>query len=177
MERREEKIRAFRKTRDLFFKEDFRSPLKEADRRGFAGLVYYPIDLSYAIAGEIEKYPLEPKPLYINLSTNKGKEKKYVKYGRFNFKLAGKEASLQIFRPLGEGELFLPFRDKTSETETHPAGRYLFIEPMTDGRALVDFNRAYNPFCEYHEKYVCPLPPKENWLNRAIRAGEKRFQR
>jgi uncharacterized protein len=177
MDRREEKVKVFRKTRDLFFKEDFRSPLKETDQHGFEGLVYYPVDLSYAIVGQIEKHPLEPKPSYINLFTNKGKEKKYVRYGRFKFKLAGKDDSLQIYRPLGGGELFLPFRDRTSETETHREGRYLFIEPMAGGRALVDFNRAYNPFCEYNEKYVCPLPPKENWLDRFIRAGEKRFHR
>ena len=65
-------------------------------------------------SGSIEKYPTEPKPIYVNLPTNKEREKKYVKYGRFKFKLEGKEYILQIYRPLGGGELFLPFKDKTS---------------------------------------------------------------
>jgi uncharacterized protein (DUF1684 family) len=191
MERREEKIKAFRAKKDQFFKEDFRSPLKESDRKKFKGLLYYPIDLQYAMTGVIERYPAEPKPLYVNLPTSKGRERKYVKYGRFRFKREGKEYVLQIYRPLGGGELFLPFKDKTSGKETYPEGRYLYIEAMPGGsesvgttpvpgtrteKVLIDFNRAYNPFCQYNEKYTCPFAMKENWLEISIRAGEKRFR-
>lgn len=176
MERREEKIRIFREKRDRFFKEDPYSPLKETDRKKFKGLTYYPIDLKYAVTGSIEKYPTDPKPIYVNLPTNKEREKKYVKYGRFKFKLDNKEYVLHIYRPLGGGDLFLPFKDKTSETETYAEGRYLNIEYMPGGKALIDFNRACNPFCEYHGKYICPFAPRENWLDIEIRAGEKRFR-
>jgi len=176
MEQREEKLKAFRLKRDQFFKNDSHSPLKESAQKKFKALIYYPIDLKYAVTGSIEKYPTEPKPIYVNLPTNKEREKKYVKYGRFKFKLEGKEYILQIYRPLGEGELFLPFKDKTSETETYRMGRYLNIEPMPGGKVLIDFNRAYNPFCEFNEKYTCPFAPKENWLDIEIRAGEKRYK-
>ncbi len=176
MERREEKLRVFREKRDRFFKQDPHSPLKETDRKRFKNLLYYPIDLKYTMVGSIEKYPTEPKPIYVNLPTNKEREKKYVKYGRFKFKLEGKEYILQIYRPLGGGELFLPFKDKTSETETYRMGRYLNIEPMPGGKVLIDFNRAYNPFCQYNEKYTCPFAPGENWLGIEIRTGEKRFK-
>jgi len=175
MERREEKLKAFRVKKDQFFKEDSQSPLKEADRKRFKGLIYYPIDLKYAMVGTIERYPIEPKPIYINLPTSKGKEKKYVKYGKFRFKWEGKGNVLQIYRPLGGGELFLPFKDKTSGKETYSEGRYLYIEPMPGGKVLIDFNRAHNPFCQYNEKYTCPFAPKENWLDISIPAGEKRF--
>jgi hypothetical protein len=77
---------------------------------------------------------------------------------------------------LGGGEFFLPFKDKTSGTETYSDGRYLYIEPISGGKVLIDFNRAYNPFCAYNEKYTCPFAPKENWLGTAIQAGEKRFR-
>lgn len=176
MEQREEKLKAFRAKKDHFFKEDSQSSLKEVDRKKFKGLIYYPIDLKYAMVGSIERYPTEPKPLYVNLGTSKGREKKYVKYGRFKFKWDGKEYVLQIYRPLGGGELFLPFKDKTSGAETYPEGRYLYIEPMPGGKVLIDFNRAYNPFCAYNEKYTCPLVPKENWLDIPIPTGEKRFR-
>lgn len=175
-EGREGKLRAFREMRDQFFREDPRSPLREKDRKKFQGLLYYPVDLNYAMVGSIERYPVEPKPLYANLPTSKGTEKKYVKHGRFKFRWMGKEYTLQIYRPLGGGELFLPFKDRTSETETYPKGRYLFIEPMPEGRLLIDFNRAYNPFCEYNERYTCTYAPEENWLGVEIRAGEKRFR-
>jgi len=176
MERREERLKVFRAKRDQFFKEDPHSPLKEADRKKFKGLLYYPINLRYAMTGSIERYPTEPKPIYANLPTNKERERKYVKYGRFKFRWEGKEYVLQIYRPLGGGELFLPFKDKTSGTETYSDGRYLYIEPMPGGKVLIDFNRAYNPFCAYNEKYTCPFAPKENWLGTAIQAGEKRFR-
>ncbi len=176
MERREEKLKVFREKRDRFFEQDPHSPLKETDRKRFKNLLYYPIDLKYTMVGSIEKYPTEPKPIYVNLPTNKEREKKYVKYGRFKFKLEGKEYILQIYRPLGGGELFLPFKDKTSETETYRMGRYLNIEPMPGGKVLIDFNRAYNPFCQYNEKYTCPFAPGENWLGIEIRTGEKRFK-
>jgi uncharacterized protein (DUF1684 family) len=128
------------------------------------------------MVGTIERYSIEPKPIYANLPTSKGREKKYVKYARFKFRMSGKEVALQIYRPLGGGELFLPFKDKTSEKETYPHGRYLFIEPMPGGKVLIDFNRAYNPFCAYNEKYTCSFAPEENRLDILIRAGEKRFR-
>jgi uncharacterized protein (DUF1684 family) len=176
MEMREQKLKIFREKKDRFFKEDTQSPLKESDRKKFKGLIYYPIDLKYSMIGSIEKYPTEPKPIYILLPTNKEMGRKYVKYGRFKYKWEGKEYILQIYRPLGGGELFLPFKDKTSETETYPKGRYLYIESMLGGKVLIDFNRAYNPFCQFNEKYTCPFAPEENWIDIAIRSGEKRFR-
>ncbi len=176
LEKREARLKRFREKRDRFFREDPQSPLKEADRIRFKGLVYYPIDLKYAMAGFIEKYPTQPKPLYVTLPTNKEAGRKYVKYGRFKFKWDGKEYALQIYRPLASDELFLPFKDKTSGTETYERGRYLYLEPMPGGRVLIDFNRAYNPFCQFNEKYTCPFAPEENRLDIAIRAGEKRFR-
>jgi uncharacterized protein len=176
MERREERLALFRQTRDQFFKADPSSPLKEADRKTFKGLIYYPIRLQYAMTGMIERYPMDPKPLYKDLPTNKEKVRKYVKYGRFKFKSERKEYVLQIYRPLGGGELFLPFKDKTSGKETYINGRYLFIEPMAGGRVLIDFNRAYSPFCHFSEKYTCPFATEENDLKLAVEAGEKRFR-
>jgi len=176
MEKREEKLKTFREKRNLFFKEDPQSPLKESERKTFKGLLYYPMDMRYAMIGSIERYPIDPRPIYTHLPTSKGTEKKYVKYGRFKFGWAGKEYVLQIYRPLGEGEPFLPFKDRTSEADTYPKGRYLFIETMPGGKVLIDFNRAYNPFCEYNEKYTCTFAPEENWLGIAIRVGEKRFR-
>ena len=43
------------------------------------------------------------------------------------------------------------------------------------GRFTLDFNRAYNPYCAYNDAWRCPLPPSENWLAVAIRAGELSF--
>jgi uncharacterized protein (DUF1684 family) len=176
MEKREERLRGFREKRDRYFREDPQSPLTETERQRFKGLLYYRINLQYAVVGTLDRYPTEPKPLYVSLPTSKGQERKYVKYGRFRFLWEGRKYVLQIYRPLGGGELFLPFKDRTSGTETYPEGRYLHIEPLSETKVLIDFNRAYNPFCEYNKKYTCPYAPRENWLELAIPAGEKRFR-
>jgi len=44
-----------------------------------------------------------------------------------------------------------------------------------DGNWVLDFNRAYNPTCAYSDRYECPLPPTENWLEVPIEAGEQAF--
>jgi uncharacterized protein (DUF1684 family) len=175
LEDRVEKLKTFRERRDRFFKEDPNSPLKEFDRKNFKGLRYFPIDMRYTMVGVIKPYS-DSKSLYVYLPTNKGRDKKYVRYGYFRFKWEGREYVLQVYRPLGGGELFLPFKDKTSGKETYPDGRYLPIETMPEGKVLIDFNRASNPFCEYNEKYLCPFAPQENWLPIEIRAGEKRYR-
>lgn len=174
---REEQLKLFRQKRDLFFREDPHSPLPQNMKKRFRGLDYYPIDLKYAITGSVERLISRGnQTIYVYLPTNTGKDRKYVKYGRFRFRLEGKQFVLFIYRPLGGGELFLPFKDRTSERDTYPRGRYLFVEPLPDGQVLVDFNRAYNPFCAYNNKFTCPFAPPENWLDIEIRAGEKRFQ-
>jgi uncharacterized protein (DUF1684 family) len=173
---RKEQLQIFREKRDRFFKEDAHSPLTGADRKRFKGLLYYPIDLQYAVIGSVETYPAGAKPVYVNLPTSKGQEKRYVRTGRFRFRLGAESLVLQIYRPLAGEELFLPFRDRTSGMETYPGGRYLYVEPLPGGRVLIDFNRAYNPFCEFSDKYICPLAPPENWLDIPIRAGEKRYR-
>ncbi|MFW6282285.1 MAG: DUF1684 domain-containing protein [bacterium] len=41
---------------------------------------------------------------------------------------------------------------------------------------VIDFNKAYNPFCAYSEKYVCTLIPPDNRLNIKLKVGEKKFK-
>jgi uncharacterized protein (DUF1684 family) len=67
----------------------------------------------------------------------------------------------------------LPFVDALAGKATYGAGRYLEPEPLPNGRLLVDFNYAYNPYCAYNALYSCPLTPFENRLKVPIRAGEK----
>jgi uncharacterized protein (DUF1684 family) len=52
-------------------------------------------------------------------------------------------------------------------------GRYVEVEPRGEDVFLVDFNRAYNPYCAYEERWACPLVPAENRIPVPVRAGEK----
>lgn len=49
------------------------------------------------------------------------------------------------------------------------------IDVALSDQLKLDFNYAYNPYCSYAERYRCPLPPADNKLTVAVRAGEKRY--
>ncbi len=72
-------------------------------------------------------------------------------------------------------DIFLPFVDSQAGKGTYGAGRYLDPEQLPNGKFLIDFNLAYNPYCAYNENWNCPIPPTENKLDVPIRAGEKIF--
>jgi uncharacterized protein (DUF1684 family) len=108
------------------------------------------------------------------MQTSTGEVQTHQKYGRFKFTVEGQAAELTIYA--GENGYFLPFADSLAGTETYGAGRYLEPEPLGEGKFLVDFNVAYNPYCAYNQNFSCPIPPKENRLKVAIRAGEKVFE-
>jgi uncharacterized protein (DUF1684 family) len=78
----------------------------------------------------------------------------------------------------GDGQLFLIFADRTNGKETYGAGRFLYAAPPAPGsdRVIVDFNQSYNPPCVFTPYATCPLPPPENRLDLAVRAGEKKYR-
>jgi hypothetical protein len=73
----------------------------------------------------------------------------------------------------GESSLEVYFRDATSGVGSYPAGRFVSLEPLPDGRYRLDFNRARNPFCAYNAAYPCPAPWPGNTIAAPIRAGER----
>lgn len=70
--------------------------------------------------------------------------------------------------------IFLPFRDATNEKETYGGGRYIDLKIPEKDNLIIDFNKAYNPYCAYNAfDYNCPIVPVENKLPVEIRAGVK----
>jgi uncharacterized protein (DUF1684 family) len=133
----------------------------------------------YRFEGKIERYIIninDPK-YYATFQTNKGPKKRYIRYGRFRFKLEGKDYTLELYKSILGDRIFIPFYDKTNGQETYEGGRYVDAEILMPGyRIVVDFNYAYNPSCAYNDKFVCILPLEENRLNIEILAGEKEFR-
>lgn len=163
------------KDRDAFFKNHQRSPLSAKDKKSFTGLKYYPFKDQYVFTGTIKRHILHinnPK-YYATFLTNKGTNKRYLRYGEFHFTLGGKEYTLEIYKSILSDMLFIPFKDKTNGKETYEAGRYIDAEILPDYKMVLDFNMAYHPACAYNEKFVCVLPPRENMMDVEIRAGEK----
>jgi len=160
----------FRKKKDEFYATDAQSPLSEEQKRTFTGLHYYPENPDLKFTLTIEEFVHKEM---VSIQTSKGDVRSYERFGKITFPIEGKSVSLTIYK--AEQDFFLPFIDSQAGKETHPAGRYLEIEPLTDGKYLVDFNMAYNPYCAYNDRWSCPLTPPENHLSVAIRAGEKIF--
>jgi len=167
-----EALGRFRAMRDEFFATDPSSPLTPPQRARFRGLAYYPPNPELAVEAGREA---SATPRYVDLVTSSGDTERYRGAGVVRFELAGVSAAITLFRS-GRGELFVPFRDATSGTETYGAGRYLEARTLGDGRVLLDFNYAYNPFCAYGPEWRCPIPPIENHLAVPIRAGEMRYR-
>lgn len=70
------------------------------------------------------------------------------------------------------GQPMFVIRDATSGQETYAASRFLMGEDMTDDAITLDFNRAFTPPCGFTPFAICPLPPRQNILPFAVRAGE-----
>ena len=161
---------SFRREKDAFFAQDRQSPLTSQQKRDFHGLNYFPENPGL----RLEVKPVElPEKERIEMQTSTGDVQVYQRHSRFRFQVDGQDAELAIYE--SDGGFFLPFVDALAGKETYPAGRYLEPEPLPDGRFLIDFNMAYNPYCAYNEHWSCPLTPFENRLKLPIRAGEKIF--
>ena len=161
-------IYTYRQKKDEFFANDPHSPVEGT----FAGLRYFPVSPKFIVAPDVERFA-EPKTA--ELITSVGDVEPYIRFGVARLVLEDEEQSLSIFLSEHGGDrLFIPFKDVTSGRETYGAGRYLDV-PLSD-KIRLDFNYAYNPYCSYSERYRCPLPPRENKLTVAVRAGEKKYE-
>ena len=170
-------IEAFRKQKDKFFKESPDSPLLQEDKDVFEGCNYYPVDSKFRVVATLVP---DTNPGIFKVQTTTGDFKEYTRIGRLEFTIDGQKYSLTAFMPPADepmhgNRIFVPFRDKTSGTETYGAGRYLDLNKRAGNEYVLDFNRAYNPFCAYSPYYSCPLPPGENMLPLPVRAGEMAF--
>jgi len=166
-----------REEKDVFFAQHWQSPVTPQDRPWFKGLEYYPPDPSYRF--ELELFEHSEKQI-VRMAYTKGNEQDFVRWGEFRFKIGEKEQALQAYKSSRDEEmLFVPFKDATSGKETYGAGRYLDLEPgrnrTQEGKWILDFNQAYNPWCIYSEAYTCPFVPVENWLEVPIYTGEKDY--
>jgi uncharacterized protein (DUF1684 family) len=174
----EKSVMDWRKGRDEFFKSHQRSPLTPGEKKVFKGIKYFPFDPNYSFSGPIKRYNLHINnpDYYATFLTNKGTNKRYIRYGQFYFKINGKEYVLQVFKSILSDNLFIPFKDRTNGKGTYDGGRYIDAEILPGYQMVLDFNIAYHPSCAYNDKFICVLPPRENMLEIEIRAGEKNYK-
>ena len=166
----------WRETREQLFMTHSQSPLLSDQRDAAHAPRYFPYDPTLRVLAEVEDSAAEEMALPVSAPG----EVNAQKIGVARFTVNGQPRTLAIYW-LQEysGGLFVSFRDATSGSETYGAGRYVLDTAkgadlgMSDQRLVLDFNFSYPPSCSYDPKWSCPLPPRENWLDIPIRAGER----
>lgn len=166
------RLDGFRQRKDQFFKDHENSPLTAGQKETFEHLSYFPAnpDLSFVLELDTSGEGIGED---ITVGTMTGEAKQYVRSGRIHFEVDGTPVTLTVFADKATGKFFLPFRDATAGKETYSVGRYLDPKARPDGKLVVDFNMAYNPYCAYNLGWTCTIPPMENRIDVPIRAGER----
>ncbi len=129
----------------------------------------YPINTEYVV--EAKLLPFDEPRTFTVATPVEGFTESYQCPGELHFEIRDEELVLYPFIS-GEG-YFLIIADETTGMETYGAGRFMYSDPDSSGRIILDFNKAYNPPCAFTPFATCPMPPKENFLPVAIEAGEK----
>jgi uncharacterized protein (DUF1684 family) len=170
-------LASHRAEKDEFFAEHPQSPIPPGERDDFSGLSYFDPDPAYRVRATVETHD-DPEP--IDVETTEGVPQRYLRVATLHFDLDDEACELAAYQQDGEEYLFVPFRDKTTGQQSYEKGRYLELHPegeLADGdEVTIDLNLAYSPFCAFSETFSCPLPPEENWLDAAVRAGEKTWR-
>jgi uncharacterized protein (DUF1684 family) len=140
-------------------------------RRAFAGSRWFAIEPAYRVVARLIPRAGGTKMVVPDAS---GGRQTLESPGTLAFTLLGQALRLD---PVLDGDdasdQMIVFRDLTSGRETYGGGRFVRARRQPDGTFVVDFNLAYAPPCAFTPHATCPLPPEQNRLKLAVRAGEK----
>lgn len=178
-ESKTETSKEFQQTLNKEYANREESPLTDEDFKAFTGLDFYPIAEAFIVEAQFKRTPDEK---VFKMKTTGTRLPEYVKYGELSFSLEGKKYSLNLYQNIEltkksgyEDYLFLPFSDASCGKESYIGGRYIDMRIPKETTVIIDFNKAYNPYCAYNHKYSCPIVPLDNNLPIAIPAGVKKF--
>jgi uncharacterized protein (DUF1684 family) len=145
---------------------DFEHPAIAA----FPPLEYYPLNPDLRVRGRLIRYAA-PKVLNVD-TVIEGLGWRPESPGIVEFEIDGQSLQLEAYD--SGDRLFYVFGDRTSGTETYPAGRFLYSDmPIKGDETILDFNRAYNPPCAFNDFATCPVASPQNRLSVRIEAGER----
>jgi uncharacterized protein len=162
-------LQNIRKEKDDYLKTNKDSPLE--NKATFKGLKYFEINPDFKVMAKLNILKSGQK---INIAMSGGETEEYKAFANATFELEGQKCELKIFQA-EDGSLFLPFKDLTNNKDTYGAGRYLDLDmrKIRNQQIELDFNRCYHPYCAYNHTFTCPVPPAENAMNVAVKAGER----
>ncbi len=174
-------VLAFQKKLNAEFRDPETSPLPDRYRKDFESLEFFEPDTTYQVPARLVR---SPEALPFDMPTTTDRLSRERKFGTLYFELQGQPMSLEVYQNLElmmqeglEDYLFLPFTDATNGTDTYSGGRYIDLRIPEGETLLLDFNRAYNPYCAYNPKYSCPIVPSVNQVPMAVRAGVRAYHK
>jgi len=161
------------------FADSISSPLEKEDLTHFEKLDFFPISDTFIVQATFVKLK---RGKVFEMKTTTSRKPKYKVFGLLRFQIEGKDFELFVYQNQDlikkkeyKDYLFLPFTDYTNGVESYGAGRYIDFRIPASDQVIIDFNKAYNPYCAYNKKYSCPIVPEENDLKIEIKAGVKKF--
>lgn len=171
-------IIAFQKQLNEQYRDPAKSPLDPNDRDVFQGHDFFDINLDYRVVASISRTDDAP---FFGMKTSTERMSTERIFGYLAFTLNQKEFRIPVYQSkdlMHTAEyadyLFFPFSDRTNGRQTYGGGRYIELRIPKEGNLLViDFNKAYNPYCAYSSRYSCPIVPEENEIDIEILAGVK----
>lgn len=168
-------VAAFQQAQNAKYRDLAHSPLPREMRQKFKGLPFFPANYAARVEAHFVRDTVQA-PFAMQTSTSR--QPLYRKYGKAHFVLDGQALTLTLYQaldPAQEGDdpnyLFLPFTDRTNGRGSYGGGRYIDVQIPIGNTMWLDFNLSYNPYCAYNPQYSCPVPPAENRLPVAIKAG------
>ncbi len=170
-------IEKMRKDKDEYMKNNTSSPFNVDSNAVFHRLNYYPVDPNFVFKSKLFRYEKQDT---VDIYGTKGEVRKTIRFGYVKFNFDNKNYKMDVYQGQtknGEKYYSIWFIDKTTGAETYGVGRYLDFELNKDKNFVytIDFNLAYNPYCSYSAKYSCAVPTKDDYIDLAVKAGEKNF--
>jgi hypothetical protein len=163
----------FQTSLNALFKDASRSPLKPEDIKTFKGLSFFPVDSSFVVVSKLKRTNTSD---FFEMKTSTTRLSKERVFGILSFTIKGLNYSLKVYQSESSvlessDYLFLPYLDATNGITTYGGGRYLDLKIPKGDSIWLDFNKSYNPYCVYNERYSCPIVPRENLLQIKVDAG------
>jgi len=174
-------IKKFQEDLESEYHDPSKSPLGRHEATLFKGHDFFSINLNFRVVGRLKLMNNSP---FFPMKTTGPRVNEERVYGLLEFSLQGKNFRLPVYqssRLMKTQEfrdyLFFPFTDLTNGEESYYGGRYIDLRIPEGEEIVIDFNKAYNPYCAYASGFSCPIVPKENHLALRITAGIKYQQK
>lgn len=172
-----QEAQAYQENLNAEYKDKDKTPLDKEALASFKAHEFFPVNLKYRVVAKLKPAPNSP---FFKMKTTTMRLDEQRIYGTLEFTIDGKKFELPVYQSSSlmkttayRDYLFLPFTDLTNGKDTYEGGRYIDLQIPAGDEIVIDFNKAYNPYCAYSHRFSCPIVPAANRLPVEVKAGIK----